>query len=213
MLLCAITDRHLLGEDEAARCAALVELARKWTQGGVDYIQIREKDLPPAGLLGLTRRMVEAVSEERAGRGGMRTKVLLNGPAAIALEAGADGVHLPGVAAAGAAEEIQAAYERAGCAAIVSRSCHSTAEAGSAGNVSLILFAPVFEKVLPAGGTLPGQGLAGLASACHVAGSIPVLALGGVTAENARSCVEAGAAGIAGIRLFLGDDWWSLRGL
>ena len=60
------------------------------------------------------------------------------------------------------------------------------------------VFAPVFEKK-DAPGNLP-QGLEALTQACRA--RIPVLALGGVTLQNAQSCLQAGAAGIAAIRLF-----------
>jgi thiamine-phosphate pyrophosphorylase len=64
----------------------------------------------------------------------------------------------------------------------------------------------VFGKVLGAS-SLPGVGLDLLAAACAVAGTMPVFALGGVSAENAKDCIDAGAAGVAGIRLFLDQDW------
>jgi thiamine-phosphate pyrophosphorylase len=50
-------------------------------------------------------------------------------------------------------------------------------------------------------------GLEVLAEACRTAGKMPVYALGGVNAANAASCVAAGATGVAGIRMFLGEDW------
>jgi len=71
--------------------------------------------------------------------------------------------------------------------------------------VDLMLFSPVFEKVF--GEASPAQGLGGLGSACGAARGIPVFALGGVTAANAPDCIAVGAAGVAGIRLFAGDDW------
>jgi hypothetical protein len=61
MLLYAITDRNQLPGSEAERSAALVELARQWVRGGVDYLQIREKDLSPEELLPLARQIIEAV--------------------------------------------------------------------------------------------------------------------------------------------------------
>ena len=61
------------------------------------------------------------------------------------------------------------------------------------------MFGPVFEK----GKTQPA-GLDGLHQACQY--KLPVLALGGVTLANARACLDAGAAGIAGIRLFQEND-------
>jgi thiamine-phosphate pyrophosphorylase len=54
-------------------------------------------------------------------------------------------------------------------------------------------------------------GLEVLADACRTAGKMPVYALGGVNQTNAASCIEAGAAGVAGIRLFLGEGWRSFQ--
>ena len=211
VLLYAITDRHLLPGDEPRRRAALASLASGWARGGIDYLQIREKDLDADELLLLAREVVAAVAEERTG-----IKVLLNGPAEIALEAGADGVHLPGNAAPDAVARALKLFAAAGRRAVISRACHSAAEAAG-GDAGLLLYAPVFEKTLPShatsGEALPGQGLSALAEACRAAGSTPVLALGGVTAENAAACVAAGAAGVAAIRLFLGAEWRKLRSL
>ena len=61
MLLYAITGRRLLPGDELEQQTALVALAGEWARGGVDYIQVREKDLAAADLLALARRIVTAV--------------------------------------------------------------------------------------------------------------------------------------------------------
>src|SRR5580698_5956217 len=202
MLLYAITDRLLLPGSEQERRAGLVALARNWARRGVDYIQIREKDLPPNDLRELTAGIVAAVRSE-----GAKTRVLLNGPAEMALETGAVGVHLPGSSSGEAVEAVRGLYTAAGREAIVSRACHSIEEAERARDASLILFAPVFGKRI--GGeevperSLPGLGLDELALACRAAAPVPVFALGGVNRENAPSCITAGAAGIAAIRLFL----------
>jgi thiamine-phosphate pyrophosphorylase len=214
MLLYAITDQRLLPGNELERWDALAARARGWVRGEVDYIQIREKDLAAGELLALSRKIVAAVRETGSG-----TRVLVNGPAEIALEAGADGVHLTSSAPAEAAGEARSVYRRAGREPIVSRACHSVEEIRAAGDMSLIVFAPVFEKVdtpageAAAGQRLVGQGLDALGEACRTAGPVPVVALGGVTAANAAECVRAGAAGVAGIRLFLGDEWRGLRSL
>jgi thiamine-phosphate pyrophosphorylase len=80
---------------------------------------------------------------------------------------------------------------------VIGVSCHSPEEVAqaAANSASFAVFAPVFEKkdAQPAGLNLLGE-------ACKA--KIPVLALGGVTLSNAHSCLEAGAAGIAAIRLF-----------
>lgn len=207
MLLYAITDRHQLSGSEAERQAKLVALARRWARGGVDYLQIREKDLSPEELLSLAREIATAVRKE-----GTTTKILLNGPAPIALASGADGIHLPGNPPPEAASIAKASYEKAGKKAIVSQSCHSTEEAAAAKNASLILCAPVFEK-LGSQTKLAGKGIEALSSACQAAAPTPVFALGGVTLHNASACLNAGAKGIAAIRLFLNDDWLRLRDL
>jgi thiamine-phosphate pyrophosphorylase len=77
--------------------------------------------------------------------------------------------------------------------------------------VDLMLFSPVFEKVSGEKLSSQVQGLEGLRRACAAARAKPVFALGGVTADNASDCVAVGAAGIAGIRLFAGEDWRRLQ--
>jgi thiamine-phosphate pyrophosphorylase len=206
MLLCAITNRRLLGETEVDRRKNLILQARKWAAGGVDFLQIREKDLPLTELQQLTEEIIAAVKSE-----GGKTRVLLNGPPQIALDAGADGVHLPGDAGSAAAAAVKQVFHRAGREPLLSMACHSAEDIRQAHPASLLLFAPVFEKVTESR-ILRGQGLAALREACQAAGERPVLALGGVAADNAAACVDAGAAGIAAIRLFLTDAWKPLAG-
>jgi thiamine-phosphate pyrophosphorylase len=225
MLLYAITSRSLLSNTEAERTERLVALAAQWTGAGLDFIQIRETDLADADLLHLTTGIVQAVR-----RSGNTTRVLVNGSptgaSTIARQAGAGGVHLPSgldpeqLAAAVAQihndwDPQQGSKDKPA----ISVSCHSTADviAARAARATLALFAPVIEKALPGTAALGGQGLDSLAEACAAAHrrsaqpELPVLALGGVTLENAAECVAAGAAGIAAIRLFLnfegGQDW------
>lgn len=211
MRLYAITDRRLLGGGEMERRAELVDLARRWAARGVEYIQIREKDLAPDELRVLAAELVAAVrSESRT------TRVLLNGPAEIAMGVGADGVHLPGDAPFSLGTEARELFARVGRDATVSHACHSVREVLAVREESqrdslattantVIVYAPVFEKQTPAG-KLPGigldSGLDSLRAAVDAAKTIPVFALGGVTDGNAQSCIDAGAAGVAGIRMF-----------
>jgi len=209
MLLCAISSRRLLPGDEAARRDRLVQLARDWARGGVDFIQVREKDLPLGDLQPLAARIVEAVRSVKSTTG--RTRVLVNGPAQLALDAGADGVHLHANAGPAAVQAAAQVYARAGRDVLISAACHSPEEIRQASGASLLLFSPVFEKVT-GNGMSRGQGIAALRAAVDQARPVPVLALGGVTEKNAAACVQAGAAGIAAIRLFLGDEWRTLVG-
>jgi len=217
MQLYAITDRHQLPGSESDQRVALVSLARTWAQHNIDYIQIREKDLAPSELRDLAKEIVSAVREEN-----QITRVLLNGPAEIALDTHADGVHLPASTSSNAAEQARDLFAATGRDAIISHSCHSLKEILKAKEESqrnphatitntLILYAPVFEKSITGKDLFPGRGLDALRAAADAARPIPVFALGGVTPENAQSCIEAGTAGVAGIRLFLNDDWQKLR--
>ena len=207
MLLCAITSRRLLPGDENARRDRLASLAADWARGGVDTIQVREKDLPLADLQPLARRIVEAVRAT-----GKPTRVLVNGPAQLALDAGADGVHLHANAGPAAVCAAEQAYARVGREPVISAACHNPDEIRQAAGASLLLFSPVFEKVTEQGMSR-GQGLAALRAAVDLAKPIPVLALGGVSEKNAAACLQSGAAGIAAIRLFLGDGWRALLDL
>jgi thiamine-phosphate pyrophosphorylase len=87
---------------------------------------------------------------------------------------------------------------------VIAVSCHSPKEVIQAAEnqATFAVFGPVFEKK-DAHGKLP-QGLESLAQASRA--KIPVLALGGVTLQNAHSCLQAGASGIAAIRLFQEND-------
>jgi thiamine-phosphate pyrophosphorylase len=217
VLLCAITSRILLADTEIERKEKLVALAAHWAAGGLDFIQIRERDLADTELLQLLIGIVQAIHETRSA-----TRVLINSSpdkaAAIALRSGADGVHLPGgldhgqlAAAITQIRQDWKSQEEPSDSPTISVSCHSVADicAARAAGATLALFAPVFEKALPGSFARPGQGLESLAEACRAARQpspepeLPVLALGGVTLENAADCIAAGAAGIAAIRLFL----------
>jgi thiamine-phosphate pyrophosphorylase len=196
MLLCAITDRKRVNQ-------SLLSLVEGWSRGGVDFIQLREKDLESTELQSLASGVMAKIDRSR-------TRLLINvstpEAAALALAAGADGVHLAGKPTRGAARRVRQAFRRR--VPILSVPCHSLEDVDAAyeEEVDLMLFSPVFGKVSGDEISAP-QGLEGLRLACARARGIPVLALGGVTAGKASDCVVAGAAGIAGIRLFAGDDW------
>jgi thiamine-phosphate pyrophosphorylase len=204
MLLYAITNRRLLDGDENKKRDSLVVLAEEWASGGVDTIQLREKDLPLTELQFLAARVVQAVRATKS-----KARVLVNGPAQLALDVGADGVHLHANAGPAAVRAAQQVYARANLEPIISAACHTPDEIKQAAGASMLLFSPVFEKVTMEGNTR-GQGLAALRAAVDLANPTPVLALGGITEKNAAACIQNGAVGIAAIRLFLSEAWRSL---
>ena len=200
MLRYAITSRALFRGDEHQRQAALLRQASRWVADEIDLIQLREKDLPVADIAALARKMIESTAGTNS-----PTKILINSRADIAIAAGAHGVHLTAGPKELWPDQVRDVYASANLSApIITISCHTLDEVARArdSEASAILFAPVFEKVTGDKVVVSGQGMDNLRAACHEAFPVPVYALGGVTLENAPSCLAAGASGIAGIRLF-----------
>jgi thiamine-phosphate pyrophosphorylase len=196
----AITSRALFPGDDRQQQAALLGQTARWAADGIDLIQLREKDLPAGSLVDLARKMMKEI-----GLASSVTKLLINSRADIAIAAGADGVHLttaPGEVSPAQIRDLYAAVGR--ILPMVSCSCHTLDEVEQAreDGVDAILFAPVFGKSVGGEVVASGQGLDLLRAACRIAGPVPVFALGGVTFGNVDACLDAGAAGIAGIRLF-----------
>lgn len=200
-IVCYVTRRKSLACPEPAETVR--EKIREAVRAGADWVQIREKDMAGAALLALAREAIAAAREEAARTGGARAaRVIVNDRLDVAMAAGAGGVHLGGeslpVSAVGA-------WRRAGnlpTEFLIGASCHSVeaaAEAGT-GGADYIFFGPVFEspEKLRFG---PPQGLEKLREICGAV-RIPVIAIGGVDAQNAEDCLRAGAAGIAAIRMF-----------
>lgn len=206
MILYYITDRSQFRGSEAQRRERLLNQIAEASRAGVDLVQLREKDLPPRELEALAREAARVVRENS---GAHPTQLLINSRMDVAIAAKADGVHLR--ASDIAASEARVIFSKAGMQTpVIAVSCHTVAEVrlADAHGADLAVFGPVFEK---AGAS--GQGVEALRAACGQvpargieaalpAGRMPVLALGGVTLENAGVCLEAGAAGIAAIRLF-----------
>lgn len=198
MLLYYITDRTPLGPTEPERRSALLRKISEAAHAGVDFIQLREKDLPSGEQQKIAHEAAALVRELSRGR----TRLLINSRSDIALAAGAAGVHLRSHDVS--ADTIQAIWRRAHAAQppLIAISCHTDTEVRTvAGKADFAVFSPVFQDKNP---TPVLNGLRRLAAAC--AFRIPVLALGGVTLENAARCRDAGAAGVAGIRLFQEGD-------
>ena len=205
---CAITDlsgqRGLSPLDpRPSRKAQLREQVRRWAVDGVDIVQVREKQLESGERYDLAWAAIDEL--RKLPPVSVRPRLVLNGRPDIAAAVGADGVHLPSRPGELSPTQARAIFLAAGSpACLVSVSCHSPSEAALAHRegADFILFGPVFEKRVGGELLLPGTGLQRLAEACHLAAGTPVLALGGVTADTMEPCMAAGAAGVAGIRLF-----------
>lgn len=198
MLLYYITDRSQFAGSEVARHRQLIDKMNEAAGCGIDFIQLREKDLTTRELETLAREAIHQLGTEHQDR---RTRLLINSRTDIALAVNAHGVHLRSHDISPMA--VRSIWRSAGAPAraTIALSCHSDRDVAAAAEqaADFCVFAPVFEKK----GATPA-GLDALRRACQH--EIPVLALGGVTLENARSCLDAGAAGIAAIRLFQEND-------
>ena len=187
MILCYVTDRASL---PAPQTDSLLAVIRRAVAAGVDWIQIREKDLSACEL---HRLLTEALALPNPSG----TKFLVNSRLDVALAAGAAGGHLP-------SDSPRPGLWRglAPPGFLIGVSCHTPGEVREAeqAGADYALFGPVFAPLSKTAG-LPARGLENLNRAADAV-RIPVLALGGVSSENARACCDAGAAGIAGITLF-----------
>lgn len=180
MIRCLITD----GSASTDPRRWLEHIAR-WLRDRIDLVQIRERDLPARELAALTRSVL-ALPDRRG------TKILINDRADVAIACGAQGVHLRD-------NSIDAAkFRRAGF--IISASCHDPDDAPRFAAADYVLLAPIFEP-LSKDSDRPALGTEAIGRFRRLS-SVPVLALGGVTSQNADACLAAGAAGIAGITYY-----------
>jgi thiamine-phosphate pyrophosphorylase len=204
LLLYYITDRAQFPGDETTRQRALLAKIAEATRCGVDLIQLREKDLSTRELEALAHAALSVVRPPGTENRELTTRLLINSRTDIAIACGAAGVHLRSDDIS--PSEVRQIWSQAEhtARARVSVSCHSEPDVARAASehADFAVFAPVFEKK-----DAPLRNPAGLdklREACRQ--KIPVLALGGINFKNARACVDAGAAGIAAIRLFQEND-------
>lgn len=205
-LLCYVTDRRSLPvAGSADPIEALTRKIAEIAAAGVDWVQIREKDLTAREIASLTRQALRIVAKS-CGERSSATRVLVNDRLDVAIAERAGGVHLGehSLPLAEAKRLVESAQRKQGIDAsfLIGVSCHSleAAQAAQRNGADYIFFGPVFRTLSKVAFGAP-QGLNRLAEVCRVL-SIPVLAIGGINADNAQPCLQAGAAGIAAIRLF-----------
>jgi thiamine-phosphate pyrophosphorylase len=191
-IVCYVTGRQSLGEADSGE--TLIARIRAAAEAGVDWVQIREREMEAQQLLALARAAVAACSS--------RTRLLVNDRLDVALAAGAAGVHLRGESMP--ASEV-VSWLRAGNAPrdfLVGVSCHSLEDARQAehAGASYLFFGPIFETPAKKRFGAP-QGVGKLAEVCRSV-RIPVIAIGGMSGDRSTECLRAGAAGIAAIRMF-----------
>lgn len=204
-ILCYVTDRKNLLPAQGARDNHSELLQRIAAAAGacVDWIQIREKDLSGRAISLLVRESLALARQSR--RGDRPARILVNDRLDVALTEKAGGVHLGenSLPVQNVEHWIGSHAQRSRLQNfLVGVSCHSLSGAIQAerDGADYIFFGPVFATPSKADFGAP-QGLDRLRNVCKAV-SLPVLAIGGITRENVSSCLKAGAAGIAAIRLF-----------
>ncbi len=188
---CLITDRRLFREP-------LENIARSAELAGIDFFQLREKDLSPAYLLDLAQRIRAEL---------VQTKFVINGELGIAIAAGADGVHLQ------KGNIPVSTVRRHFPNLLIGYSAHSEQEIHTAERegADYVFCSPVFPPrskatdLEPIGCEKLARWIQGL--------QIPVLGLGGVEISNLSDLQRAGCRGAAGISLFLNQGCFDLKGM
>jgi thiamine-phosphate pyrophosphorylase len=191
--LYAILDVDLL----RARGLDATSVARTWLDAGVRLIQLRAKTMATGPMLELADALVAAGHADAA-------RVIVNDRADVARMSGADGVHV-------GQEDLSPTAVRAlvGESAIVGLSTHTDAQVEAACDepISYLAIGPVFESATKTQIYSP-VGLDGVARAAARAreAGLPLVAIGGITLDTARSVIEAGAQSVAVISDLIGGD-------
>jgi thiamine-phosphate pyrophosphorylase len=210
-MVCLITDRTLSPDRSLeAVVAAAVE-------GGVNMVQLREKDLPPDELYSLAHRIRGAIGHDAL--------LIINGSLKVAIEIDADGVHLPsdaglsdpdpfppplrgGIREGGSTPNpsltLEIARRGAGATLLVGRSVHSLPEVAraAADGADYVELGTIYPSRSHPGGA--AQGVQAITQAAR--SGLPVLAVGGITPANAPDVIAGGASGVAVISSILADS-------
>lgn len=200
-----MTDRlSLPASSEDARLSLLLERMDSLSAAGLDWIQIREKDLSGRIVSALTRDALSRISMHQDSAQ-PATRIIVNDRLDAAIAEGAGGVHLGEKSLPLAEARRLLANTHAQLPPgdfLVGVSCHSldAAKTAASRGADYIFFGPVFATPSKAQYG-PPQGLERLREVCSSL-AIPVLAIGGITLQNVPACLAAGARGIAAIRLF-----------
>lgn len=183
-----ITDITLSGLSHAEQVERLAE-------GGATFIQLREKNLSPSKFFAEAMAAVERARQRSI-------RVIINDRADIAVATRADGVHL-------GQDDLppEAARRILGNDAIVGYSTHSLEQAQRALSLPIdyLAIGPIFATTSK-NDTEPIVGLEGLRSVVRVANRLPIVAIGGITQENARSVIDAGATSVAVISALVAEE-------
>ena len=182
-----LTDVRLTGFSHAEQ----VELL---SLGGATFVQLREKHMSPLEFYEQAKAAV-AVAERRG------VQLVINDRVDVAIAAGAHGVHL-------GQDDLPPAAARKllGPSAVIGFSTHNVAQALEASKlpVDYLAIGPIFATTTKSD-TSPVLGLEGLRAVRKVIGYFPLVAIGGITHENARNVIEAGADSVAVISAVLSD--------
>jgi thiamine-phosphate pyrophosphorylase len=205
-IVCYVTDRRSLRSTvQTGLFEPVLEKIALAASAGVDWIQLREKDLSGRDAALLAHQALRSVLK-RADQTLAKARILVNDRLDVALTEQAGGVHLRGDSLpVEDAKRFLRAYQvtrKISTDFLVGVSCHSleAAQLAASAGADYVFFGPVFATPSKAAFGSP-QGLTRLSEVCHSL-SVPVLAIGGITLANAPSCFSAGASGIAAIRLF-----------
>jgi thiamine-phosphate pyrophosphorylase len=183
-----VTDRTL--------CAprTLASVVHDACVSGVRAVQLREKDFSAGDVVSSATRLAGLLHAQGAKLFVNVATVEDDTLSLIAASPGVDGFHVPDD------PELLAHIRRTFPKHLVGASTHGVdgARAAAEAGADFLTFGPVFATPAKSRSARP-QGLGALGSACAAA-KVPVFAIGGITAGNARACLDAGAHGVAVIR-------------